>query len=154
MGQGSPSTNRTSGGAQRSRPSPQVATRRPRCWPEPRVCGIAGAFTAGPDLTRLLRYLLDPTISPAPAGFRPAWTDLPDRPHRRPPTTPRPVLARAPGTSPVERTYTHYGFTGTALWINPTQRTWAVLLTNKLSYTRDRDPIAEVRNGFRQLVFD
>jgi hypothetical protein len=28
-----------------------------------------------------------------------------------------------------------------------------VLLTNKLYYTRDRQPLTDVRNTFRQLVF-
>jgi len=30
---------------------------------------------------------------------------------------------------------------------------WAVLLTNKLYYGRDREPIAAVRNAFRTLAF-
>ncbi|MGH1551251.1 hypothetical protein ACRAWF_00540 [Streptomyces sp. L7] len=30
---------------------------------------------------------------------------------------------------------------------------WAALLTNKLYYTRDRQPLTEIRNAFRELTF-
>lgn len=35
------------------------------------------------------------------------------------------------------------------MWIGPAQGRWAVLLTNKLRYNRERDALAEVRNAFR-----
>jgi CubicO group peptidase (beta-lactamase class C family) len=47
----------------------------------------------------------------------------------------------------------HYGFTGTGMWVSPAQGRWAVLLTNKLYYTRDRQSLTDVRNTFRQLAF-
>jgi CubicO group peptidase (beta-lactamase class C family) len=47
----------------------------------------------------------------------------------------------------------HYGFTGTGMWISPDKGRWAVLLTNKLYYTRDRQPLTEIRNAFRELAF-
>jgi CubicO group peptidase (beta-lactamase class C family) len=47
----------------------------------------------------------------------------------------------------------HYGLTGTAMWISPTQARWAVLLTNKLYYTRDREPLTAVRNAFCTAAF-
>lgn len=58
----------------------------------------------------------------------------------------------ASGTDPAEGAYVHYGFTGTGMWINPTQDRWAVLLANELYYTRDRGPLADVRNTFRALA--
>jgi CubicO group peptidase (beta-lactamase class C family) len=59
----------------------------------------------------------------------------------------------APGTTTEEDVWVHYGFTGTGMWISPTGGRWAVLLTNKLYYTRDRGPLTEVRNTFRELAF-
>lgn len=47
----------------------------------------------------------------------------------------------------------HYGFTGTGMWISLTGGRWAVLLTNKLYYTRDRGPLTEVRSTFRNRAF-
>lgn len=39
------------------------------------------------------------------------------------------------------------------MWVSPQQGRWAVLLTNKLYYTRDRQPLTDVRNTFRELAF-
>ncbi|PJN32198.1 serine hydrolase [Streptomyces sp. CB02959] len=118
------------------------------------VCGIAGVFTVLDDLVRFLRYMLDPAMAPAAAGFRAEWTaqsltvqtgDL------------QPVRGLfwhpAPGTTVEEDVWVHYGFTGTGMWISPTRDRWAVLLTNKLYYTRDRQPLTEIRNSFRELAF-
>ncbi|GAU69789.1 penicillin-binding protein [Streptomyces sp. NBRC 110611] len=56
----------------------------------------------------------------------------------------------APGTDPAaDNIWVHYGFTGTGMWISPAKGRWAVLLTNKLYYTRDREPLTAVRNAFR-----
>lgn len=44
-------------------------------------------------------------------------------------------------------------FTGTGIWISSKEDRWAVLLTNKLYYTRDREPLTHVCNAFRSLVF-
>lgn len=46
-----------------------------------------------------------------------------------------------------------YEFTGTGSWLSPAKDRWAVLLTNKLCYTRDREPLTHVRNTFRSLAF-
>ncbi|MDX6347215.1 MAG: hypothetical protein QOF84_2005, partial [Streptomyces sp.] len=39
-------------------------------------------------------------------------------------------------------------------WINPKQGRWAVLLTNKIRLTRDRQPLTDVRNAVRALTFN
>ncbi len=57
------------------------------------------------------------------------------------------------GNSLSDDIWGHYGFTGTGMWISPRRRRWAVLLTNKLYYTRDRQPLADVRNAFRGMAF-
>ncbi len=59
----------------------------------------------------------------------------------------------APRSDPSEDVWVHYGFTGTGMWVSPQQGTWAVLLTNKLYYTRDREPLASVRNHLREALF-
>ena len=43
---------------------------------------------------------------------------------------------------------------GSRFWISTTKDRWAVLLTNKLYYTRDHGPLTEVRNTFRELAFN
>ncbi|MEV4921621.1 serine hydrolase domain-containing protein [Streptomyces roseoverticillatus] len=118
------------------------------------VCGIAGTFSVLDDLACFLRYMLDPATAPARAGFGPNWVEESLTVHTG---TLEPVRGLfwhpAPGTNPADRTYVHYGFTGTSMWISPKQGTWAVLLTNKLYFTRDRDPLTRVRNTFRELAF-
>lgn len=118
------------------------------------VCGIAGAFSDLEDLARFLRYMLDPVSSDLPAGFGPAWTQESLAVHTGALEPVRGLFwLPAPGTEPADDTYLHYGFTGTGMWINRKQDRWAVLLTNKLYYSRDRQPLTDIRNAFRELVF-
>jgi len=39
------------------------------------------------------------------------------------------------------------------MWISPKQQRWAVMLTNRLYYSRDREPLTRIRDAFRQLAF-
>jgi CubicO group peptidase (beta-lactamase class C family) len=118
------------------------------------VSGIAGAFSTLDDLTKLLRYLLDPDVAQTPPGFGPEWTRESLNIHTGGLEPARGLFWHpAPGTDPADQSWTHYGFTGTAVWLNPKQSRWAVLLTNKLYYTRDREPLAHVRDRFREIVF-
>ncbi|WP_454850029.1 serine hydrolase domain-containing protein [Promicromonospora soli] len=118
------------------------------------VSGIAGAFSTLDDLTVLLRYLLDPATAATPPGFGPAWTRESLTVHTGGLEPARGLFWHpAPGTDPADQTWTHYGFTGTAIWLNPKQNHWAVLLTNKLYYTRDREPLVRIRDQFRGIVF-
>ncbi|MFB7777452.1 serine hydrolase domain-containing protein [Streptomyces bauhiniae] len=109
------------------------------------VCGIAGTFTVVDDLAMFLHRLLDTPN---------AWTSesLTIQTGALEPT--RGLFWHpAAGTTPTEGVWVHYGFTGTGMWISPQQQRWAVLLTNKLYYTRDRQPLTEIRNTFRRLSF-
>ncbi len=118
------------------------------------VCGIAGVFSVLDDLARFLRYMLDPTIAPAQPGFGPNWVEESLTVQTGALEPVRGLFWHlAPGTDPADRTYVHYGFTGTGMWLSPKKGTWAVLLTNKLYYTRDRQPLTETRNRFRELAF-
>lgn len=118
------------------------------------VSGIAGTFSTLDDLAKLLRYLLDPDVAETPPGFGPEWTRESLNVHTGGLEPARGLFWHpAPGTDPADPSWTHYGFTGTASWINPKQNRWAVLLTNKLYYTRDRELLAHVRDRFREIVF-
>jgi CubicO group peptidase (beta-lactamase class C family) len=118
------------------------------------VCGIAGVFSTLADTEKFLRYLLDPTMAPHQPGFGPAWVTESLQPHTGDLQPVRGLFwLPAPGTDPTDDIYVHYGFTGTAMWISPKQQRWAVLLTNKLYYNRDRQPLTDIRNTFRERVF-
>jgi CubicO group peptidase (beta-lactamase class C family) len=118
------------------------------------VCGIAGAFTVLDDLAVFLRYMLDTSTAPGGTGFGATWTaeSLTLQTGSLQPV--RGLFWHpAPGTDLADDTWVHYGFTGTGMWLSPRLGRWAALLTNKLYYTRDRGPLTDVRNTFRELAF-
>lgn len=66
----------------------------------------------------------------------------------------RPV-ARGAGEAVVDSDVIGGGDAGRGgMWISPRQRRRAVLLTNKLYYTRDRQPLTDIRNTFHGLACD
>lgn len=111
------------------------------------MCGIAGVFSTVGDLASFLRYMLDPATATGRPSFGTGWTEEsltiqtgtlePGRGLFWHPT---------PGTDRADHTWVHYGFTGTAMWISPKLGTWAVLLTNKVYYTRDREQLTSIRD--------
>lgn len=115
------------------------------------VCGIAGVFSTAPDVGRFLAHMLAPGEG---MGLGEKWV-AESLQVQTGELEPRRGLFwhPAPGTAPEEDVWVHYGFTGTGAWICPRQERWAVLMTNKLYYTRDREPITELRGAFRQAVF-
>ncbi|MFJ3649056.1 serine hydrolase domain-containing protein [Streptomyces murinus] len=114
------------------------------------TCGIAGTFSTLADLSRFLRHMLAPTQ----AAFGPTWIADSLRIRTGELTPARGLFWHpAPGTDLREDVWVHYGFTGTGMWISPKQERWAVLLTNKLYFTRDREPLTGVRNTFRAAAF-
>ncbi len=50
-----------------------------------------------------------------------------------------------------ERSFGHTGFTGTSVWIDPECQTYAILLTNRVYYSRDITEIRHVRQVFHTL---
>jgi CubicO group peptidase (beta-lactamase class C family) len=118
------------------------------------ICGIAGTFTVLDDLAALLRYMLDTSTAPEPPGFGRCWTATSLTVQTGNLTPARGLFWHtAPGTVQSDDVWVHYGFTGTGMWISPRQSRWAVLLTNKLYFTRHRQPLTEVRNAFRALAY-
>ncbi|MFE9881907.1 serine hydrolase domain-containing protein [Streptomyces sp. NPDC005784] len=118
------------------------------------TCGIAGVFSVLDDLAIFLRHLLTPAGITEPAGFGRGWVKESLRIHTQGLIPPRGLFWHpAPGTAhEVDDVWVHYGFTGTGMWISPKRNQWAVLLTNKLFYTRDREPLTRIRNAFRSLA--
>jgi CubicO group peptidase (beta-lactamase class C family) len=115
------------------------------------ACGIAGMFSTLADTGTFLRYVLGPGTAPC---FSSAWVTESLQVHTGTLEPARGLFWHpAPGTSPDDGIYAHYGFTGTAMWISRAQRRWAALLTNKLYYSRDRDPINTIRDQYRKLIF-
>ncbi|WP_435108843.1 serine hydrolase domain-containing protein [Nocardiopsis synnemataformans] len=111
------------------------------------VCGIAGVFSVAEDLARFLTHMLRPATE---ATFGKAWINESLRVQTGDLEPARGLFWHpAPGTTAADDVWVHYGFTGTAMWVAPHLDRWAVLLTNKLFYSRDREPIARVRNTFR-----
>ncbi len=114
------------------------------------VCGIAGTFSVLDDLALFLRHMLAPTR----AAFGPTWIKDSLRLQTGALTPARGLFWHpAPDTDPAEDIWVHYGFTGTGMWISPAQGRWAALLTNKLRFNRDREPLTEIRNAFRTAGF-
>ncbi|MEY9854955.1 CubicO group peptidase (beta-lactamase class C family) [Catenulispora sp. GAS73] len=119
------------------------------------ICGISGTFSHATDLGHFLRYLLNPEAAVGPVGFGRRWIRESLRLHTAA-LDPARGLFWQPSPKTVtgeEDIWLHYGFTGTGMWVSQERERWAVLLTNKVYYSRDRGPIAEVRNEFRRLVF-
>jgi CubicO group peptidase (beta-lactamase class C family) len=118
------------------------------------VCGVAGAFSVAADLGLFLQHMLQ-TGASAAGGFGPDWVSKSLSVQTGSLESSRGYFWQpAPGTGADADVWVHYGFTGTAMWICPTAGRWATLLTNKLYYTRDREPLMTIRDRFRSLVFD
>ncbi|MEV6328484.1 serine hydrolase domain-containing protein [Streptomyces sp. NPDC051909] len=114
------------------------------------ACGIAGTFATAGDLGRFLRQVLDPVRPP----FGDGWVAESLRVRTGELTPPRGLFWHpAPGTTAREDIWAHYGFTGTGMWVSPARGRWAVLLTNKLYFTRATGPITHVRDAFRATAF-
>jgi CubicO group peptidase (beta-lactamase class C family) len=63
----------------------------------------------------------------------------------------------ANGTGPVgrsmsDRAFGHTGFTGTSLWVDPANQTWAVLLSNRVYNTEAPNRIQKLRRTVHALV--
>lgn len=52
------------------------------------------------------------------------------------------------------RSYGHTGYTGTSLWIDPDRELTVVLLTNRVYFTRDPQPVFELRGAVHDAVVE
>lgn len=116
------------------------------------VSGNAGMFSTLADLSRFQRHLLDPGL--ARCGFGAAWVGESLRVQTGALAPARGLFWHpVPCESPSYDVFAHYGFTGTGMWVSQSRGRWAVLLTNRVFYSRAWEPIFAVRKGFRELVF-
>ena len=114
------------------------------------VCGISGLFSNVPDLRRFLRAML----TPHGAVFDADWVreSLTVQTGELQPS--RGLFWHpAAGTGPQDDVWCHLGFTGTAMWLSPRRGRYAVLLTNKLYYTREFTRINALRRDFMRCAF-
>ncbi|SEF13965.1 serine hydrolase domain-containing protein [Jiangella alba] len=121
------------------------------------VCGSAGVFSVAADLGAFLRYLLAPDQAPRRPGFGPAWIKESLKVQTGQLAPARGLFWHPAPTPPGvggRDVWAHFGFTGTAMWVSVRRRRWAVLLTNKLFYTRDSGPILGLRKAFCRYAFD
>ena len=114
------------------------------------VCGISGLFSNVPDLQRFLRAML----IPHGAVFDADWVRESLTVQTGSLTPSRGLFWHpAAGTGPQDDVWCHLGFTGTAMWLSPRRGRYAVLLTNKLYYTRAFDRINDIRRDFMRCAF-
>lgn len=51
-----------------------------------------------------------------------------------------------------ENSFGHTGFTGTSIWVDPYRELYAVLLTNRVHYSREPEGISHIRHIFHNLA--
>ncbi|MGK5060525.1 serine hydrolase domain-containing protein [Janthinobacterium sp. LB2P49] len=118
------------------------------------VCGISGLFSNVPDLQRFLQAMLAPNADRHADVLDADWVRASLTVQTGALTPSRGLFWHpAAGTVPEDDVWCHLGFTGTALWLSPRRGRYAVLLTNKLYYTRDFARINALRGDFMRGVF-
>jgi CubicO group peptidase (beta-lactamase class C family) len=116
------------------------------------VCGISGLFSNVPDLQRFLRAMLSPGLHGAVLDAGWVRDSLTLQTGALQPS--RGLFWHpAAGSGPQDDVWCHQGFTGTAMWLSPRRGRYAVLLTNKLYYTRDSARVNELRRDFMRCAF-
>ena len=138
------------------------------------VAGHAGLFSSARDLAVFVQLMLDrgvagpcradrisglpchrPRFSPV-AIFAPGWVDRITRRQSGAPTraigwdTPSPRSSAGDYFS--RRSFGHTGYTGTSLWIDPTQDLAVVLLTNRVNPTRNNSKHVPLRREVHDRV--
>ncbi|TDY36007.1 serine hydrolase domain-containing protein [Janthinobacterium sp. 75] len=117
------------------------------------VCGISGLFSNVPDLQRFLQAMLAQDLQGEVLDAN--WVRASLTVQTGSLTPSRGLFWHpAAGTGPEDDVWCHLGFTGTAMWISPRRGRYAVLLTNKLYYTRDFTRINALRSDVMRYAFD
>ena len=138
------------------------------------VAGHAGLFSSARDLAVFAQTMLDrgvagpcradrvsglpchrPRFGPV-AIFAPGWVDRVTR--RQSPESSRalgwdtPSARSSAGDYFSARSFGHTGYTGTSIWIDPTQELAVVLLTNRVNPTRENSRHVPLRRGVHDRV--
>ncbi len=116
------------------------------------VCGISGLFSNVPDLQRFLQAMLAQGLQGEVLDAN--WVRASLTVQTGSLTPSRGLFWHpAAGTGPEDDVWCHLGFTGTAMWISTRRGRYAVLLTNKLYYTRDFTRINALRSDVMRCAF-
>ena len=127
------------------------------------VSGNAGLFSNAPDLARLATWLLEVraggfTPGPRP-GVKPEVVRNFTTKQDLPPGSSRALGWDTPsgrssgGSNPPADAFGHTGYTGTSIWLYPTQDLFVILLSNRVNPTRSNIKILQVRPRVADLVF-
>lgn len=117
------------------------------------ACGSAGVFSSAGDLQIFMRHLLSllggRSGGAADSGFDAAWLRASLRVQTGELSPSRGLFWHpAAGTAPEDDIWCHHGFTGTSLFLCPKRGRYAVLLTNKVYFTRETEAINTLRRAF------
>ena len=138
------------------------------------VAGHAGLFSSARDLAVFVQMMLDrgvagpcradrvsglpchrPRFGPV-AIFAPGWVDRMTR--RQSPESSRalgwdtPSRRSSAGDYFSSRSFGHTGYTGTSIWVDPTQELAVILLTNRVNPTRENGRHIPLRRGVHDRV--
>ena len=119
------------------------------------VAGHAGLFGPAGDVLTLASAFADPASRFLPTDMITAATSeqVVDGSERRGLAWKlRSPLADAPERAFSAGSFGHYGFTGTAVWHDPHRGATAVLLTNRVYYGRDPEPVRRLRTDLFDVV--
>jgi CubicO group peptidase (beta-lactamase class C family) len=130
------------------------------------ISGHAGLFSTAPDLVKFVQWMLghfprqaDGTSAPRTPHPVPAAGILSDEIVQRFTQVQEPAFSSralgwdtpsgnsSAGSHLSPRAFGHTGFTGTSIWIDPTQDLFVILLTNRVHPTRDNTQIFAVRRA-------
>jgi CubicO group peptidase (beta-lactamase class C family) len=127
-------------------------------WALGGVAGHTGLFGTAPAVGRFARAVLE-TLAGASRLARPATLARFLR-HSTVPASSRALgwdtmlVTSSCGHRFSSEAFGHTGFTGTSLWIDPSQDLYIVLLTNRVHPTRDNDAILDVRPAVHDAVVE
>ncbi len=122
------------------------------------VSGNAGLFSTVGDVVGHLRFMLDKGVADGKqvicAKTIEEWTRRPsERSTRALGWDTRSEQGSSAGTKFSRRSYGHTGYTGTSVWVDPENRIFAALLTNRV-HPKVTDRILDFRPRFHDLAFD
>jgi len=122
------------------------------------VAGHAGLFSTAAEVAALGQVYLDGGVYNGVRLLRPETVTAMVRVHaggdtnprglgwlQRSSGTPSSVRRRSPDRGFGPRSFGHTGFTGTSLWVDPDRGLVVALLTNRVYYGRDPQPITDFR---------
>jgi beta-N-acetylhexosaminidase len=121
------------------------------------VAPHAGLFGTAPDLARFAQMLLNGGVFEHQRIVSRATLDRFTRRAGIPSSTralgwDTPGDNNSAGSLMSPRAFGHTGFTGTSMWMDPEQKLFVILLTNRVNPTRENNAIREVRRALADAV--